>query len=105
VLETIVLEVRLTEAAVNSRRRLLDRRGLAFRVIFRRAFSTADYPAWRVCSMNRSGNVWDNAAMESFFWSLKIAKLPPWRNRARFASTAKHSRGRSVSMRRAGEFT
>jgi putative transposase len=24
------------------------------------------------CSMNRSGNVWDNAAMESFFSSLKI---------------------------------
>ena len=24
-----------------------------------------------VCSMSRSGNVWDNAAMESFFWSLK----------------------------------
>jgi putative transposase len=25
-----------------------------------------------VCSMSRSGNVWDNAAMESFFSSLKI---------------------------------
>ncbi len=24
-----------------------------------------------VCSMSRSGNVWDNAAMESFFSSLK----------------------------------
>src|ERR1700726_2606340 len=24
-----------------------------------------------ICSMNRSGNVWDNAAMESFFSSLK----------------------------------
>jgi transposase InsO family protein len=27
-----------------------------------------------VCSMSRSGNVWDNAAMESFFSSLKSAK-------------------------------
>jgi putative transposase len=24
-----------------------------------------------VCSMSRSGNIWDNAAMESFFSSLK----------------------------------
>ena len=24
-----------------------------------------------VCSMSRAGNVWDNAAMESFFSSLK----------------------------------
>jgi putative transposase len=27
-----------------------------------------------VCSMSRSGNVWDNAAMESFFSSLKIER-------------------------------
>jgi putative transposase len=27
-----------------------------------------------VCSMSRSGNVWDNAAMESFFSSLKIRR-------------------------------
>jgi putative transposase len=33
-----------------------------------------------VCSVSRSGNVWDNAGMESFFSSLKIAGLPPWRN-------------------------
>lgn len=26
------------------------------------------------CSMSRSGNVWDNAAMESFFWSLKTER-------------------------------
>jgi putative transposase len=26
------------------------------------------------CSMNRSGNVWDNAAMESFFSSLKTER-------------------------------
>jgi putative transposase len=33
-----------------------------------------------VCSMSRSGNVWDNAAMESFFSSLKTertARKPP----------------------------
>lgn len=27
-----------------------------------------------ICSMSRSGNGWDNAAMESFFSSLKIAR-------------------------------
>jgi putative transposase len=27
-----------------------------------------------VCSMSRSGNVWDNAAMESFFFSLKTER-------------------------------
>lgn len=26
------------------------------------------------CSMSRSGNVWDNAAMESFFSSLKTER-------------------------------
>ena len=28
-----------------------------------------------VCSMSRSGNVWDNAAMESFFTSLKTERI------------------------------
>jgi putative transposase len=28
-----------------------------------------------VCSMNRSGNVWDNAAMESFFSSMKTERI------------------------------
>ena len=27
-----------------------------------------------VCSISRSGNVWDNAAMESFFSALKTAR-------------------------------
>ena len=27
------------------------------------------------CSMSRSGNVWDNAAMENFFSSLKIERI------------------------------
>ena len=40
-----------------------------------------------VCSMSRSGNVWDNAAMESFFSSLKTertaGKLYRTRNQAR----------------------
>ena len=29
-----------------------------------------------ICSMNRSGNVWDNAAMESLFSSLKTEQPP-----------------------------
>jgi putative transposase len=28
-----------------------------------------------VCSMSRSGNVWDNAAMQSFFTSLRTERL------------------------------
>jgi putative transposase len=28
-----------------------------------------------VCSMSRAGNVWDNAAMESFFSSLKTERV------------------------------
>jgi putative transposase len=28
-----------------------------------------------VCSMSRSGNAWDNAAMESFFSSLKTERI------------------------------
>ena len=27
------------------------------------------------CSLSRSGNVWDNAAMESFFSSLKVERV------------------------------
>ena len=36
-----------------------------------------------ICSMSRSGNVWDNAAMESFFSSLKTerAKRKTYRTR------------------------
>jgi putative transposase len=30
-----------------------------------------------ICSMSRSGNVWDNAAMESFFSSLKSERTAP----------------------------
>jgi transposase InsO family protein len=29
------------------------------------------------CSMSRSGNVWNNAAMESFFSSLKAERIGP----------------------------
>jgi putative transposase len=28
-----------------------------------------------ICSMSRSGNVWDNAAMESFFSSLRTERI------------------------------
>jgi putative transposase len=36
-----------------------------------------------VCSMSRSGNVWDNAAMESFFSSLKTERTSNKTYRAR----------------------
>ena len=36
-----------------------------------------------VCSMSRSGNVWDNAAMESFFSSLKTERTSRKKYRTR----------------------
>jgi putative transposase len=51
----------------------------------RRALESAQYTSEQfqkllcdhgiVCSMSRSGNVWDNAAMESFFSSLKTERI------------------------------
>ena len=53
-------------------------------MVLRRPFESAQYTSERfqklmadhgvVCSMSRSGNVWDNAAMESFFSSLKTER-------------------------------
>jgi len=40
------------------------------------------------CSMSRSGNVWDNAAMESFFSSLKIERTARKTHRTRDAAKA-----------------
>ena len=40
------------------------------------------------CSMSRSGNVWDNAAMESFFSSLKTERIGRKVCRTRDAATA-----------------
>ena len=41
----------------------------------------ADYGI--VCSMSRAGNVWDNAAMESFFSSLKTERTARKKYRTR----------------------
>jgi putative transposase len=41
-----------------------------------------------VCSMSRSGNVWDNAAMESFFSSLKTERIKAKVYRTRDAARA-----------------
>lgn len=40
------------------------------------------------CSMSRSGNVWDNAAMESFFSSLKTERVAKKVYRTRAEATA-----------------
>ena len=40
------------------------------------------------CSMSRSGNVWDNAAMESFFSSLKTERIARKVYRTRDAAKA-----------------
>ncbi len=54
------------------------------RIALRRKFESAQYTSEQfqklmvdhgvICSMSRSGNVWDNAAMESFFSSLKTER-------------------------------
>ena len=41
-----------------------------------------------LCSMSRSGNVWDNAAMESFFYSLKTERIGRKVDRTRDAARA-----------------
>ena len=48
-----------------------------------------------VCSMSRSGNVWDNAAMESFFSSLKTE-----RDRPQGLPDARRRQGRRVRLHR-----
>ena len=40
------------------------------------------------CSMSRSGNVWDNAAMESFFSSMKTERIARRVYRTRDAARA-----------------
>ncbi|MGI0036099.1 MAG: IS3 family transposase, partial [Nitrososphaera sp.] len=40
------------------------------------------------CSMSRAGNVWDNAAMESFFSSLKIERTARTTSRTRAQAKA-----------------
>jgi putative transposase len=40
------------------------------------------------CSMSRSGNVWDNAAMESFFSALKTERIKDKRYRTRDSAKA-----------------
>jgi putative transposase len=47
------------------------------------------------CSMSRSGNVWDNAAMESFFSSLKTERTARKTYRRRIGQS-----GDSVEHRR-----
>ena len=49
-----------------------------------------------VCSMSRSGNVWDNAAMESFFSSLKTE-----RTARKIVPHAGRGQGRRVRLHRA----
>jgi transposase InsO family protein len=51
-----------------------------------------------VCSMSRSGNVWDNAAMESFFSSLKTERTAGKLYRTRAGSL----RSQSQNLARAG---
>src|SRR6202021_1143263 len=55
------------------------------KMVLRRPLESAQYTSEKfqrlmadngvVCSMSRSGNVWDNAAMESFFSSLKTERI------------------------------
>ena len=55
------------------------------KIVLRRPLKSAQYTSEQfqrlmadngvACSMSRSGNVWDNAAMESFFSSLKTERI------------------------------
>jgi putative transposase len=57
----------------------------SFGEVLRRPFESAQYTSQQfqtlmsdngvTCSMSRSGNIWDNAAMESFFSSLKTERI------------------------------
>ena len=49
-----------------------------------------------ICTMSRSGNVWDNAAMESFFSSLKTE-----RTARKTYRTEERGQGRRVRLHRA----
>ena len=68
----------------SERRRLQTFIATSNLVVLRRPLESAQYTSEQfqklmadhgvVCSMSRSGNVWDNAAMESFFSSLKTER-------------------------------
>jgi len=53
-----------------------------------------------VCSMSRSGNVWDNAAMESFFSSLKTERTACMRREPTCSITLSGSTIQSAGTRR-----
>jgi putative transposase len=53
-----------------------------------------------ICSMSRSGNVWDNAAMESFFSSLKTERTARKTYRTRDQAKAEKSPARIRWARR-----
>ena len=53
-----------------------------------------------VCSMSRSGTVWDNAAMESFFSSLKTERIAGKLYRTRLEAKADASTIRNAGTRR-----
>ena len=71
--------------------------------VLRRPFESAQYTSEQfqrliadngvICSMSRSGNIWDNAAMESFFSSLKTERTAPKTYRTR-------GKGRRVRLHR-----
>jgi putative transposase len=69
------------------------------KMVLRRPFESAQYTTSEqfqklmadhgvICSMSRSGNVWDNAAMESFFSSLKTERTARKTYRTRDAAKA-----------------
>ncbi|QKD19630.1 transposase [Mesorhizobium sp. NZP2077] len=71
-------------AKLKAERDILKKAATSFVQVLRRPLESAQYTSEQfqrlmadhgiTCSMSRSGNVWDNAAMESFFSSLKTER-------------------------------
>jgi putative transposase len=70
----ITIDKQKKPAAMRAFLRATDSSVFGKRSVYRRMFQRLMADNVIVCSMSRSGNVWDNAAMESFFWSLNTAR-------------------------------
>src|SRR6185437_9639384 len=66
--------LKFSSGSLSSRKKPLLRRPVESTQYASEQFQRLMADSGIVCSMSRSGNVWDNAAMESFFSSLKTER-------------------------------